>query len=316
MNIDLNFFPGWTRKAITFTMDDGWLAMDVKFLETVRPAGIKGTFNIISNNSTKYNDDELIRRTYEGFEIANHVKLHPFAFADGVDAPENAPIFDHDNADSADVNLMYKDDCGVEGVYLRYSPTSKTWQRIATAKGYIQLVKDCQKELEELFGKGKIRGFVWPYTAQKNTEVTEYLKANFYGLRTAGIKEPLEDPAFALPTDRSNWQYNARHKGLLQRAKEFEALDPQGELKWFAFGVHSFDFDREGNWDELAEFCKEFGGRNEFWYASNAEIFDYEDAVKVAVVENGTVKNNSDITLYAQINGQNVTIPPHASVKV
>ena len=35
--IDFQFFPGWTRKAITFTIDDGNVFMDRKFLEIVKP---------------------------------------------------------------------------------------------------------------------------------------------------------------------------------------------------------------------------------------------------------------------------------------
>ena len=45
-SIDLHFFPGWTRKSISFTIDDGNIAMDEKFLSIVKPAGIKGTFNL------------------------------------------------------------------------------------------------------------------------------------------------------------------------------------------------------------------------------------------------------------------------------
>lgn len=44
--IDTQFYPGWTRKAITFSIDDGIVPMDQKFIEIVRPVGIKGTFNL------------------------------------------------------------------------------------------------------------------------------------------------------------------------------------------------------------------------------------------------------------------------------
>ena len=30
--IDKNFFPGWTRKSLTFTIDDGNIPTDTKFL--------------------------------------------------------------------------------------------------------------------------------------------------------------------------------------------------------------------------------------------------------------------------------------------
>ena len=40
------YFPGFTRKSLTFTIDDGNITNDTKFLSIVRPAGILGTFNL------------------------------------------------------------------------------------------------------------------------------------------------------------------------------------------------------------------------------------------------------------------------------
>ena len=37
--IDVKFYPGWTRKAITFSIDDGILDMDKKFMDIVEPYG-------------------------------------------------------------------------------------------------------------------------------------------------------------------------------------------------------------------------------------------------------------------------------------
>ena len=304
--IDLNFFPGWTRKAVTFTMDDGWLAMDTKFIEIIRPYGIKGAFNISSQNVTKYNDPELIRTTYRGFEITNHVRLHPFAFGDSCEAKLTDEPF---CAETADKSLCYREKGSPDGVYLRYSVKNDRWDRVCTAKGYITLVEECQKELEELFGEGNVRGFVWPYYRQDNAELIEYLKSRYYGLRDAGKQEPMDDESFSLPDDRTNWQYNARHSNLLDRAAKYEALEDDGNLKWFAFGVHSFDFDRAGNWDDLSEFCRRYGNRPEdFWYASNAEIFDYEDAVKSVVITENSVKNPSDVDLCIKIDGERFTL--------
>ena len=43
--IDKNYFPGWVRKSVSFTIDDGNIEMDKKFIDIVRPAGVLGTFN-------------------------------------------------------------------------------------------------------------------------------------------------------------------------------------------------------------------------------------------------------------------------------
>lgn len=48
-NIDIQCYPGWTRKAITFTIDDGVLDMDRKFMNILNPAGIRGAFNLCSH---------------------------------------------------------------------------------------------------------------------------------------------------------------------------------------------------------------------------------------------------------------------------
>lgn len=310
-NIDIYFFPNWTRKAITFTMDDGWLAMDRAFIHIVNPYGIKGSFNISSQNITNNNPDE-VRALYDGHEITNHVKHHPFAFCDGESIGEiTDEAFD---AETADPSLLYRERSELgDGVYQRCvfntsSPNNKRWYRTATAEAYIKLTELCKKELEEIFGEGKVKGFVWPFCRQENSEIIKYLKANYYGLRDAGRAEPLNDN-FSLPSDRNSWQYNARHSDLLERARNFEALPDSGELKWFCFGVHSFDFDREGNWDDLREFCEKYGNRpHNYWYATNYDIFCYEDAVKSLEISDTAVKNLSDIDLYIKIDERPIKI--------
>ena len=42
MKIGLNYFPGFTRKAITFTMDDGNVRPDQKFIDIIKPYGFLG----------------------------------------------------------------------------------------------------------------------------------------------------------------------------------------------------------------------------------------------------------------------------------
>ena len=48
--IETVFYPGWCKKAITFTIDDGNFEMDRKLLDIVRPAVIYGTFSLCSNH--------------------------------------------------------------------------------------------------------------------------------------------------------------------------------------------------------------------------------------------------------------------------
>ena len=48
--------------------------------------------------------------------------------------------------------------------------------------------------------------------------------------------------------------------------------------KLFYLWGHSFEFANDGNWEVIEEFAKYIGGREEIWYATNGEIYDYAKA--------------------------------------
>ena len=41
---------------------------------------------------------------------------------------------------------------------------------------------------------------------------------------------------------------------------------------------HSFEFDNDNNWSVIEEFAQYIGNREEIWYATNGEIFEYLQA--------------------------------------
>ena len=91
--IDLNFYPGWTRKAITFSLDDGNVVYDKKLIDIVKPAGIKGTFNLTTPLKALPSKEDY-RALYAGFEIANHSHLHPYAMSYKSLRPLKNELFD------------------------------------------------------------------------------------------------------------------------------------------------------------------------------------------------------------------------------
>ena len=48
-------------------------------------------------------------------------------------------------------------------------------------------------------------------------------------------------------------------------------------LLFYVWG-HSYEFDNDNNWEMMEEFCKFIGGREDVWYATNGEIYDYVKA--------------------------------------
>lgn len=299
MNIDLNYFPGWVRKSITFTIDDGNTVLDRKFMNYVKPAGITGTFNLKTPLKSELGADGY-RELYRGYEIANHCRYHAYAFADGVEYKFADTLFDRETADPA---LVYPTE--EEGIY-RIRTYSWCW--IADSKRYIECVKSAQAELEEVFGKGKIKGYVWPCGEQKSSETfAELKKLGFQSIRKTGNKKDSEN--FDLPADRTVWSYTANYTCMTETAAEFDALPDDGKLKWYCFGVHSHDFENAGRWDVLEDFCEKYGNRPEdFWYATVGEIMDYEDAVKSVKIEDGSIYNPSEVDLAIKVDGKRYTL--------
>ena len=120
-----------------------------------------------------------------------------------------------------------------------------------------------------------------------------------------------------MPTDRGAWIYNAGWKNLLRVAELFDKYPDDGELKFFSFGVHSIDFERDGLWDDLKRFCELYGNRpSDFYSAPVIELFQYEDAVRSLTVEDDRVENASDVTLYGTVDGERVVLPPHTVLRL
>ena len=306
--VDTNYFPGFVRKAVTFTIDDGNVQMDTTFLNIVRPAGIKGTFNL---NRVSAGAVEL----YKGYEVANHHSLHCLPMRDDFDYSKiefKDEIFNRETADPA---YIYKST--TDGMYYidyrHYSSAYKDpyWHALATNETYVQYAASTKATIEAAFGEGSVVGFAYPHGAL-NQYVKEYLKSAgyLYARDTGNLKDKTN---FALPTDRFEWTYNADVSCLLDVMALFDRYEDDGELKFFAFGVHSKDFD--GKWEVLEEFAKLYGNRPEdFYYASNRDIFEYEDAVKALIISDSGIKNDSDIDLFITINGVKTLLFAHSEI--
>jgi len=314
--IDLNFFPGWTRKSLAFTIDDGNIAMDKKFIDIVKPAGILGTFNLHHLRSLT---PEEYREFYRGYEIANHCKQHPLAMTDG----QRYEVADEplDRTTSRDYTpddpVVYRSD--IDGLYyMHHHPERKKpegWYGVASTDTYISLADESRAELEAVFGAGSVKAFVWPYGKQRNAAVLADLRGKYNSIRRTGCAGDSEN--YRLPADRFDWTYNANNVILLAEMEKYEAYPDDGELKFFSFGVHSVDFERTGNWDDLVAFADKYGNRPEdYYYASVTDILEYEDAVKSVEITDTAVKNPSDRTLYIKIDGKRYTLAPKSEISV
>jgi hypothetical protein len=271
---------------------------------------LKGTFNI--NPPLKRGTPEEYAAFYKGYEIANHCKYHPMAFTPKMPVrPVSDDIFDKATADPA---YLYRAE--EENLYWGCEVPRNRWWHAATDEKYLACAADATEILESVFGKGSIKDFVWPYGAQANEAVFEGLKKQGYrSIRKTGCVK--DSTNFALPADRMVWSYNANNTCMEECGAQYDALADDGELKFFAFGVHSHDFENADCWDVLIDFCDKYGNRpNDFWYACVGEIFDYEDAVKAVQITDKKIINPSPVDLYIKIDGEQVELKANSEINI
>ena len=74
---------------------------------------------------------------------------------------------------------------------------------------------------------------------------------------------------------------------------------------------HSYEFDITETWDEFEEQLSRLGGKDDVWYATNLEIFDYIEAYgRLRWTAAGDVAENPTATdLFIECDGETVCIP-------
>ena len=303
------FYPGYVSKSVTFTIDDGNIKMDKKFLDIVKPYGILGTFNLCSHSMDSMTAEEY-REFYRGYEIANHVKEHPFVLADGVNYVVSDEEFDQNTADP---KKLYRVTGKPQYYYIK---KAAGWRRITDADYYIRMCDEGLSDLEEVFGKDSVRSFVWPYGEQSSKKVLDHLKSqSYYGIRKTGCVD--DSTGFAPPADWMAWSYNANHQNLLEVMQKYENFPEDGELKFFSFGVHSVDFERADNWCDLAEFAEKYGNRpSVYWYATVGDIYDYLDAVKHLEITDEAINNPSDVAVFVTVDDVKAVVWPKSALEI
>ena len=136
-------------------------------------------------------------------------------------------------------------------------------------------IAEDRKALEALTG-GLVVGMSYPYGCYSD-EVVAVAKAQgiLYSRTTVATGE------FHLPADFLRWHSTCHHGDprLLDLGKKFLAAPDMGLSLMYVWG-HSFEFDRNHNWEKIGNFCRMAGGREDVWYATNIEILDYVQAAR------------------------------------
>ena len=82
--------------------------------------------------------------------------------------------------------------------------------------------------------------------------------------------------SFSIPENFLAWHPTCHHNDekLFELGQEFIKLNKTQYFYLFYVWGHSYEFERDNNWDRITEFCKMMGNHDDIWYATNIEIVE------------------------------------------
>lgn len=273
-------FPGGKAKAVTLSYDDG-CREDIRFSDIISAHGMKCTFNHVSKweNLSKEEVEKYVLE--RGHELALHGANHR---AFGLIRPEVG----------------------------------------------IKEVLDCRDGLEKKYGI-IVRGMAYPDSGIRRFENnTDYNTIRNYltELGVAYARTLGEDnDGFYLPNDFYAWMPTAHHENsnLFEYIDKFVSINPDKEdyyvnrgPRLFYLWGHSYEFERNNNWDRLEKIGEKLGGKDDVWYATNIEIYNYVSAYYSLVYSaDGTiVYNPTSYKIWLSSDGTSYDVKPGETIKI
>lgn len=182
--------------------------------------------------------------------------------------------------------------------------THPTIARCPKEQIVFQVLED-RKRLEGIVGY-PVRGLSYP-NGSYNKDIEELLP--HLGIEYSRIVG--SSKKFSLPEDFYAWEATCHHNdGLMDMAEKFAALFKNQYLYMMYVWGHSYEFDRDDNWNLMEQFCEFIGGREDIWYATNIEIVDYQKALDDLIfsASSNFVYNPSVLTTWLSVDDKIVEI--------
>lgn len=265
MNKRVLRFPMGKKKAVTLSYDDNMEA-DKKLIQLMEKYQMKGTFNLIPGWFAK--------------EGTVYPKEETYRLATEKMAKE---MYDHPLVEVANHGYQHK--------FMTSLSTAEMADDMLT----------CRKSLEKLFDR-MVRGMAYPY-GWHSKELQDVLA--MCGVVYSRTVESTH--SFELPADWLLWNPTCHHddEKLMELADEFLAMDVPDAPKLFYVWGHTYEFERNNNWDMFESFMQKISGKEDIWYSTNVEIYDYVKAYeRLEISADGTrIYNPSNIPVWVEIDG-------------
>lgn len=253
-------FPGGRKKALTLSYDDG-VEQDIRLMEILKKNGLKCTFNL---NSGDYSPEGTV---FEAGRV--HRRMTRQACID-----------------------LYKG----SGMEVAVHGLNHPWfDRLPANVCNAQICLD-RANLEKDFEQ-PVRGAAYPFGTY-NDEVVDILAKN--GICYARTVNATMN--FEIPTDWLRLRPTCHHgvPELTGLTDTFLNGKVKGGPWLFYLWGHSYEFEQFDCWQIIEKFAERTGHREDIWYATNIEVYDYVKAFEALIFSNDftMVQNNSCMDVY------------------
>ncbi len=124
---------------------------------------------------------------------------------------------------------------------------------------------------------------------------------------------------FNLPADFMQWHPTCHHGGALALCEKFLEESRYSDRALFYIWGHSYEFDNANNWDLMEKILEQISGKDDIWYATNIEIYNYIKAQRSLVisVDESYIYNPSAIDVWVEKDKKDlICIPAGKTVTV
>lgn len=253
-------------------------APDIRLIEIFDKYGLKCTFNI---NSGLLRDTDEVRENPEGKLTRGEV----------------AKYFSDSKHEAAVHTLTHP------------------WLKSLRDEEIIYETVQDRINLEKLTGK-PVRGMAYPFGCFTD-EQTKLLKSCgiVYSRTAKGTRR------FDFPSDWLYLEPTCHHNDekLFELAEDFVQNEPKWDIcRMFYVWGHTYEFDNDNNWDRIEKLAEYLSGRDDIWYATNIEIYDYVKAYDnlVTSYDGKIITNPSATDVWVSAFGKTVKIEAGKTVKL
>lgn len=232
-------FPGGRIMAVTLSYDDN-VTDDVRLSETMRKYCLRGTFNI---NSAQFSPEGSVgdvgKHGHRRLTLRQSQELHR---EDGMEVACH----------------------GATHPFLEQLPPSLC----------VKEILEDRLTLEEHFGC-MVRGLAYPFGTYSDSVIAAAKSCGIVYARTVASTH-----GFGLPSDWLRWDPTCHHiePELMTLVTRFLEDKRKWRPRLFYLWGHAYEFTDSDNWYILEDFGKAIGCRDDVWYATNIEIYDYVNA--------------------------------------